>query len=220
MARSLPSGVFPSPPRSARDDATDALAWLDEATDGASRLRVPLRIEVIRALTPDDLASGFLTPAPPPTLREIKSSHHSLARLLATGRSIIDAARITGYSPGYVSRLREDPAFRELVLHYGEVAEIAATDFLGTMREVGLDLLDELRKRVENDPSALSVGQLHDGIKLLLVEPMKSEALRGGLAAGIAPVTIQFVSSGTPQAGDVRESTLIEGEHAKGEHAK
>ena len=192
-----------------------ATAFLDEATDGATRLRGPLRIEVVRALTEADITGGFAKPAPPPSLREIKSSHHSLARLVAQGRSHADASRITGYSPGYIGRLVADPAFRELVLHYSEVEEIAQTDFLGTMREVGLDLLNELRERIERDPAALSVTQLHEGIKLLLVEPMKSEALRGGLAAGIAPVTIQFVASATPQAADEREGKLIEGDVAE-----
>ena len=193
------------------DLVASAVAFLDEATDRATRLRGPLRIEVVRALTAEDITGGFAKPAPPPTLREIKSSHHSLARLVAQGRSHADASRITGYSPGYIGRLVADPSFRELVLHYTEVDEIAQSDFLGTMREVGLDLLNELRERVEKDPGALSVTQLHEGIKLLLVEPMKSEALRGGLAAGVAPVTIQFVASATPQASDVREGALIEG---------
>ena len=201
---------FFAPSTAAASTVTDAMEFLDEATAGATRLRGPLRIEVVRALTEEDISGDALAPAPPPSLREIKSSHHSLARLLAAGRSHIEASRITGYSPSYVSRLAGDPTFRELVLHYTEVEEIAQSDFLGTMREVGLDLLNELRDRVEKDPAGLSIGQLHDGIKLLLVEPMKSEALRGGLAAGVAPVTITFVSSATPQAGAERPGELIE----------
>lgn len=196
------------------DLVSDALAFLDEATPQASRLRQPLRIEVVRTLSDEDITGGFLTPAPPPTLREIKSSHHSLAKLLAQGRSHIEASRITGYSPGYIGRLAADPMFRELILHYTTVDEIASTDFLGAMREVGLDMLNELRDRVEQDPKSLSVGQLHEGIKLLLVEPMKSEALRGGLASGTGPITITFVASQTPQASVEREGILIEGERA------
>jgi len=193
------------------DLVADAIAFLDEATPQASRLRAPLRIEVIRALTDEDISGDFLEPAPAPSLREIKSSHYSLARLLALGRSHIEASRITGYSPGYIGRLANDVAFRELILHYTTVDEIASTDFLGTMREVGLDMLNELRDRVEKDPAGISTTQLHEGIKLLLVEPMKSEAMRGGLAQGIAPVTITFVASQTPQASVEREGTLIEG---------
>jgi len=199
---------FLSPAASLASAATD---WLDEATEGATRLRGPLRIEVVRALTAEDIESGFLTPAPPPTLQSIKSSHHSLAKLLAAGRTAIEASRITGYSPQYISRLRNDPAFAELLLHYSEVEELASSDFLGTMREVGLDMLNELRERIEKDPGALSVGQLHEGIKLLLVEPMKSEALRGGMSTGVGPMTIQFVSSATPQASQERAAKTIEG---------
>jgi hypothetical protein len=202
-------------PSATLDLVSDALAFLDEATPQASRLRQPLRIEVIRTLSDDDITGGFLTPAPPPTLREIKSSHHSLAKLLAQGRSHIEASRVTGYSPGYIGRLASDSTFRELVLHYTTVDEIASTDFLGAMREVGLDMLNELRDRVEQDPKSLSVGQLHEGIKLLLVEPMKSEALRGGLGAAAGPITITFVASATPQASVEREGVLIEGERAE-----
>ena len=197
------------------DVVSDALAFLDEATPQASRLRAPLRIEVVRALSDEDISGGFLTPAPPPTLREIKSSHHSLARLLAQGRSHIEASRITGYSPGYIGRLAGDSTFRELILHYTTVDEIASTDFLGSMREVGLDMLNELRERVEQDPKSLSTAQLHEGIKLLLVEPMKSEALRGGLVSGTGPISITFVASATPQASIEREAKLIEGERAE-----
>ena len=197
------------------DDIADALAFLNEATPQASRLRAPLRIEVVRALSDEDISGGFLTPAPPPTLREIKSSHHSLARLLAQGRSHIEASRITGYSPGYIGRLAGDSTFRELILHYTTVDEIASTDFLGSMREVGLDMLNELRERVEQDPKSLSTAQLHEGIKLLLVEPMKSEALRGGLVSGTGPISITFVASATPQASIEREAKLIEGERTE-----
>ena len=218
---------LPSPGPLPRDDASsptldlvsDALAFLDEATPQASRLRQPLRIEVVRTLSDEDISGGFLTPAPPPTLREIKSSHHSLARLLAQGRTHIEASRITGYSPSYIGRLSKDETFRELILHYTTVDEIASTDFLGSMREVGLDMLNELRERVEQDPKSLSTAQLHEGIKLLLVEPMKSEAMRGGLAAGTGPITITFVASATPQASASSEGKLIEGEAQRSDAA-
>ena len=79
----LPSSNFatrsPSESLAMDDDAVaDALAFLDEATSGATRLREPLRIEVVRTLTDEDISGGFLTPSAPPSLREIKASHHSL----------------------------------------------------------------------------------------------------------------------------------------------
>lgn len=209
----LPSGATQSAP-SAIEAVEAATEWLDEATDSATRLRVPLRIEVVRPLTAADISGGFCEAAPPPTLREIKASHHNLAKIIAAGRSVTEASRITGYSPAYISRLRGDPAFASLVSHYSEVEELAATDFLGSMRAVGMDLLDELRRRVEDDPRVLTTAQLHDGIKLLLVEPMKAEAARaGGLGgAAVAPIQISFVASPTPQAGRVEDGRIIEGD--------
>jgi hypothetical protein len=88
-------------------------------------------------------------------------------------------------------------------------------DFLGSMREVGMDMLNELRERVETHPKSLSTSQLNEGIKLLLVESMKSEALRGGLQSAAGPITITFVASATPQASVEREAKLIEGERVE-----
>lgn len=128
----------------------------------------------------------------------------------------MEASRITGYSTSYISQLAQAPLFRELLLHYSEVEEIAAADTLGAMKTLGMDMLAELRKRVEENPEGISVGQLQDGIKLLLVEPLKAEALRGGMGGtAVAPITISFIASSTPQASEVREGTLLEGEANK-----
>ena len=169
---------------------------------------------MVRPITEEDLEGGFLAPAAPPTLREIKASHHQLAKLLASGRSHIEASRITGYSTGYISRLARDSSFAELLTHYSQVEEFAAQDILGAMRSVGMDMLDELRKRVEEDPRAISTGQLQEGIKLLLIEPLKAEASRAG-GGVVAPITISFVASPTPQAG--ADARTIEGELSSGQ---
>ena len=184
-----------------------ALEFLDEATQGATKLRQPLRIEVVRPLTEEDLADDF---SPEPIrLRETKASHHHLAKLLAEGRDHVEISRITGYSPGYIGRIKNDPSLRELVLHYSEVEELAATDYLGALRAAGMDALDELRKRLEAEPERLSFGQLQDAVKLLLVEPMKASA---GVGVAMPQVRISFVASGTPQAREVEEGRLIEGD--------
>ena len=193
----------------------EALEWLDEATAGATRLRAPLRIEVVRPLTPEDFSDDYTPLAQPIQLREAKASHHHLAKLLAEGRSDVEASRITGYSPSYIGRLKKSPLFLDLLSHYTEVEELAATDYLGAMRATGMDALGELRKRLEENPKGFSLGQLNDAVKLLLVEPMKSEALRSGLGGTVAPIQISFVASPTPQAGRVEEGRIIEGERAE-----
>ena len=167
-----------------------ALEWLDDASP--TRLRAPLRIRVVRPLIPEDF-EDVPTPTPPPSLRELKASHHHLAKLLADGRTTEDASRITGYSTGYISRLRGDASFAELITHYTTVEELAAVDYLGAMRAAGMDALDLLRRRMEDDPGSLTNGQLSDAVKLLLVEPMKSEALRGCVTAGGPALRISFV---------------------------
>ena len=83
---------------------------------------------------------------PSPLDVEIEDIAHGLARV----------ARWNGQTTG-------EHAF-SVAQHSVVVEEIAATDFLGQMRAVGMDLLDELRRRLEDDPTALTTGQLQDGI--------------------------------------------------------
>lgn len=189
----------------------ETLSFLDEATDGGTALRAPLRIEVVRPLTEEDLVASP-RPAPPPSLRDTKNSHHTLAKLCAEGRGDIECSRMTGYSVGYVNRLRNDPTFRELVLHYTEVVNLAATDFLGAMRETGMDMLDELRRRVEGDPSSFSHRELMEAMKLLLVEPMKSEAGRAAALTASPPIAISFITSGAAREAP---PLLVEGDPAR-----
>jgi len=164
--------------------------------------------EVIRSLTPEDIELLNTTlPAPRQTLTQIRHSHHQLAQLLAEGRPQGEAALLTGYSPTYVSILKDDPTFKELCAYYATQTEMIFVDVLERMKSLGLSTLDELQSRLEADPSDFSNRELLEQAELMLVKPMV--ATRGGIlpgqasgpsvATGGVQVNVNFIGHASPQ---------------------
>jgi len=176
--------------------------------------------EVIRPLTPEDIPLLNTTlPAPRATLSQIRHTHHQLARLLSEGRSNTDAALLTGYSPTYVSILKDDPSFQELVAHYSMQEEMHHVDVLERMKMVGLTTLDALQERLETDPDGFSNRELMEQAELMLVKPMI--ATRGGILPGVAAgpvsngvsISVNFIgqSAPKPQPEDILKHPTAEG---------
>jgi len=162
--------------------------------------------EVVRSLTPEDITLLNTTlPAPRASLVQIRHTHHQLARLLAEGRSNADAALLTGYAPVYVSVLKDDPSFQELVAHYSMQEELHHVDVLERMKILGLATLDTLQDRLETDSDSFSNRELMEQAELMLVKPMV--ATRGGILPGVAvgaqssgvQVNVNFIGQATPR---------------------
>ena len=190
------------------------LSNFDEYLAEASGVRLasqPLRVEIVRTLEESDLAAPKAL-AQVPQLRQLKQSHHHLAKVLAAGKNNIEASRITAYNTEYIARLRNDPAFGELIEHYKNVDQLELVDYIGVMRAVGMEALSELRQRLEDAPAKFTISQLQETVKLLMIEPMKSEAIMATAqreGGGAAPaVRIEFVK---PPAA------TIEGTYSRGD---
>lgn len=98
---------------------------------------------------------------PLPSIKRLSDRHKNLARLLAAGKSDWDAALICGYTAAYVSILKTDPAFIELMKIYGEERDIqfkTATEMLAGM---SVDALHIIQEHMENDElmEKASLGQ-------------------------------------------------------------
>jgi hypothetical protein len=120
----------------------------------------------VREVTPQDLASlDAVKGSTAPTLSRIRDSHHALARIVALGHTNIEAAAITGYTPGRVSVLRSDPAFQDLVAHYKSRADEQFADLGGRMKAISLDVLSELHERIIEHPEEFSPKDLTDAFK-------------------------------------------------------
>lgn len=181
---------------------------------GGRRPAPELIIEIVRALTNDDLpklTSPDVIGSAPIPLKTLRSSHHQLAQLLARGdQSDAEIALITGYSPSRISILKSDPSFAELLAGYREVREAVFVDTLERMKVLGLSTLDELQERLESAPERWSNRELMEMADLMLVKPKlatplgQSSAL-GGLQTNVNPnqaigvaINVQFVKSETP----------------------
>ncbi len=130
----------------------------------------PVSAEVVRELTAVDLTLlGLDRGVKAPTLKRLRDSHHSIARLMAQGLRNTDIAAITGYSQSRLSILKADPAFEELISFYkSNVDEIKDAAFAGVQEKlaaVNHEAIEELHERLLDAPEAINTDQLLDVIK-------------------------------------------------------
>jgi hypothetical protein len=204
-----PDGACPPLPRPGVPSSDETRALLDalpaEVTFGSARggrrPAEPLHISVVRELTEADLPALRAPPpvaAPGQKLLQVKHTHHQLARLLALGCEQAEASLITGYSPSYISTLKSDPAFRELLAYYELQREQIFVDAEERMKSLGLSALDELQRRLETETDQWSRRELMELSELMLV---KAKALaKGGFGGGTAAgsgvqVNVSFVQA-------------------------
>lgn len=131
------------------------------------------RVIAARPIRAEDLAA-LRTRAPVPPRQKLRYKHHALARSLASGLGEAQAAMVCGFAPVTVSILKRDPAFAELVRFYetenGKGFDAARAQILG----VGQKLVEEIERRVTEQPEEISMRDLRDTAETLLD--------RGGLA--------------------------------------
>lgn len=175
---------------------------------------------VVRELTAEDVASlrrpqkGQGTGPTP--LMQIRHTHHLLARLIADGTKLIDAARISGYSSGHISSLQRDPAFQELIAHYAEQKDVIYYDYHQGLAVLGTTAMQALQARLDEAPEKLSTGELRTIMESAYdrsVAPAKGgpKAIGNG-AAGATGITVQvqFVESQRGALIDARATEIEE----------
>lgn len=129
---------------------------------GPGRQPKEVSVEFVRELTVADLnspASQIQTPQP---IKALRDTHHSLARLLATGMSEHEASLQTGYSPSRISILKADPTFQELLAFYRSRGEDSVADFRERMAVIGMSALSVLGERLEDKPEDFNNTQLRE----------------------------------------------------------
>lgn len=165
----------------------------------------PVVISVVRSLTSADIplltnppAQGTVAKSP----LQLRHSHHQIARLLAAGRADQEIALITGYSPAYISSLKGGQDFKDLIGYYSEQKDQIFVDVMERMKALGLDTLDELQKKFNEEPDSFTTQQKMDLIELMLIKPIKAAAGNGfGSGTNVnvngagVTVNVQFVKS-------------------------
>lgn len=187
---------------------------------GGRKKTIPLDIQIDRSLVPADVASleAGDSPAARPAgggILSIRYAHHQLARLLvAEAAKLEEISLLTGYSPAYISNLKNDPAFKELLAYYEVQKELKFVDVLDRMKTFGLSALDELQKRLEDDPDGFKKSELLSMADLFLLRSKNLESGDAGSkgGGGGVNVTVSFVTPEplAPPAG--RPGIMIEHE--------
>lgn len=116
-----------------------------------------------RSLSKAELAS--LQQGSAPAVKQLRDSHHMVARLCALGLRTGDVAFRTGFSIIRISTLRKDPAFAQLVEQYrqdvDEAWKEAADEYFETVISNRITSARLIRDKLEAaDPDDVTFGQL------------------------------------------------------------
>lgn len=112
-------------------------------------------------------ASGDTLGSTASPLKALRHTHHRLAQLLAVGTDETVAAKLCNYSVSRVSILKSDPAFQELLAYYAGGVQDQWADFVATAAGLNMDFLQELQRRLDENPEQFSAASLMDAVKLL-----------------------------------------------------
>lgn len=137
-------------------------------------LAPPVALTYERDIGPDDLRaldSGGVVVSPKlwsSSIKRITMVHHSLARFVAEGRKTVDIAALTGISPGRIKVLEDDPAFKQLVHHYGEINSAIYYDVHQRLATTAQLAVEEINARLEENGKDVSMRELKELAALAL----------------------------------------------------
>ena len=190
----------------------DFLESLELNDDG--REVTTLSASIVRPLTEEDLPQVLASPVketPKQRLHRITNSHHKLAQLLSIGSmSDTQISAITGYSLSYISIMKGDPAFQELMAYYAENQEAILVDTMERMRTLGLMSLEELQARLIEEPDAWTKKELMDLAEMMLIKPQMAKAIAAAGGPARARVEFTFVKPSSDGPTIDGEVTVLE----------
>ena len=101
---------------------------------------------------------------PRPSLKEIRGLHHRIAQLVAVGTfTQVKISEMVGVSPGAITRLKDSPAFRDLVEHYRHAVVERTFNVHDTIthrvQAASLELLDQVQGRARADQDRIDRGE-------------------------------------------------------------
>lgn len=146
---------------------------LDSPPPPRGRRARPTLGAITRELTSEDIQrlhtmkDGDLKSQPRPLLK-LRHTHHTLAKLLADGEREEACQAITGYSQSYVSTVKKDPAFKNLVEYYQSQKKEVYLDVHQRLASLSMDTVEELQDRLLTDPESFSNRELMELGELVL----------------------------------------------------
>lgn len=176
---------------------------------------------VQREITSEDLPllvqelreRNWASDSPDRMLQTLRSSHHEVARLLASGIRPVEVSVMTGRSLGSISSLQNDPAFQELLAHYAQEQEVREFDAYRRLCTLGGTAMEILQERLEESPDRFTNNELRQLVESTMdrsAAPAKGDPrAAGGQGAGLN-VSINFVPARPIVDAEVVEVKQIE----------
>lgn len=161
------SQVPAKPVSSASEALLNAGIDINSLKLGRGRSPANLEIAYSRDLAVEDMIELSTTNAGIKAIgiKDIKQSHHQLARLLAQGvLDNIEVSVICGIAPNRIAILKGDPTFVELLDYYKSMEaqqySVARADMHTRLASLGFDSIETLHNRLADAPDDFSIDQL------------------------------------------------------------
>lgn len=180
-----------------------------------------LVFEIDRELTHQDVLRLAVEGAPkvgPPILQKLKDHHHAIARYLASGRSVVETAELTGMTPQRVGDLqRLDPAFQNLLSFYQEQVGAIGTDearqFRGKLRGISTRSLDIITERLDDPDQVEKLST--DELRRLAEMGLDRTDAPPRTAQTTPPTPTQITFNMGPRTIEPKELKVVEGEEVE-----
>lgn len=170
----------------------------------------PLSARVVRELTIEDfLKANDLNGQSTPVIKDLRTSHHQLAQLLAQGIAEQEASIITGYSLSRIAILKNDPSFSELFAYYADMEKeqykTARADFAKRLATFGFNTIEELQSRLEEAPETFSTNDLLKALELTSDRTGhgKTSTINANVSHSLSPETLERIRSAANETESV-----------------
>jgi hypothetical protein len=151
----------------------DILSRFGNKSRGRRPSKPPLHFEYCRDLVPDDALAWERAPVRQvgetggtPTLQKIRTVHHQVARMMASGTKLVTISAVLGLTPARLQQLKNDPTFMELLQHYENLEEQAEISLRDRFYLLGTAGMEELQERLLEEPDSFGNAHLMELVKL------------------------------------------------------
>lgn len=144
-----------------------------------------------------------LSPKSENVVKYLQHHHHTIARAYARGATNLEVSLISGFDLAYLSTLKNDPALQELISAYKAQEDAAYVDAMQRLTALGLSGVEELAKRLQEEPEKFTKNELMALVDMGLIKPAKAGGGGGATATlpGAAPFAIQVNFVGAEPKG-------------------
>lgn len=95
-----------------------------------------------------------------PVIAKLRTTHHELARLLSLGLKDVEVSRVTGYSQAWISTLKTNPMFQELLSHYMAQRDEVVVDVGRRLQGLSITAIELMQEKLLDKGDSLTMKEL------------------------------------------------------------